>query len=156
MRRIIAIAVMGTSLSGCSALPSLPSLDYFKPTPPTIQVQIESNPPGADARTSQGPGCKTPCSVSVPAPDPTFSVSYTLNKYQPATVQVQVIKNPGDLTNPATTATDPNPVFAELQPMAPPPRAGHKLRPKKPKAPKAAAAPADATFPNPDAPAATR
>jgi hypothetical protein len=155
MRRIIAIAVIGTSLAGCSALPSLPSLDYFKPTPPTIQVQLESNPPGADARTSQGPGCKTPCSVSVPAPDASFSVSYTLNKYQPATVPVQVIKNPGDFTNPATTTTDPNPVFAELQPMAPPPRAGH--RPKKPKAPKAAAAPADPTFPNSAAPpAATR
>jgi hypothetical protein len=154
MRRIIAIAVIGTSLGGCSALPSL---DYFKPTPPTIQVQLESNPPGADARTSIGPGCKTPCSVSVPAPDATFSVSYTLNKFQPATVPVQVIKNPGDFTNPATTTTDPNPVFAELQPMAPPPKVGHRLRPKKPKAPKAAAAPADPTFPSPAAPpAATR
>ncbi|MGA7807953.1 hypothetical protein [Bradyrhizobium sp.] len=154
MRRVIAVAVAGTSLAGCS---SLPSLDYFKPTPPTIQVQLESNPPGADAKTSQGPGCKTPCSVSVQAPDPSFSVSYTLNKYQPATVQVQVIKNPGDLTNPATTTTDPNPVFAELQPMTPPPKAVHRARPRKPKPPAAAAAPADGTFPDPNAaPAPTR
>jgi hypothetical protein len=151
MRRVIAIAVAGASLAGCS---SLPSLDYFKSTPPTIQVQLESNPPGADARTSVGPGCKTPCSVSLPAPDASFSVNYTLNKYQPATVPVQVVKNPGDFTNPGTTTTDPNPVFAELQPMAPEPKA-HRPRPKKPKAPKAAAAPADAAFPNPSAPPAT-
>jgi len=51
--------------------------------------------------------------------------------------------------------TDPNPVFAELQPAAPPPKPGRKpMRPKKPKPLKpAAAAPADQTFPDPNAPA---
>src|SRR5215813_1874551 len=97
MRRVIAIALAGASLGGCSSTPSLSSFsDYFKSTPPTIQVQLESNPPGADAKTSVGPGCKTPCSVSIPAPDGGFSVSYTLNKYQPANVPVNVIKNSGD------------------------------------------------------------
>ena len=51
----------GSSLAGCSSL----SLDAFKATPPTVQVQLESVPPGADAQTSLGPGCKTPCSVDV-------------------------------------------------------------------------------------------
>jgi hypothetical protein len=120
MRRVIAIAVAGASLAGCS---SFSVGDYFKSTPPTIQVQLESQPPGADAKTSLGPGCKTPCSVSVAAPDTGFAVQYTLNKFQPATVQVQVIHNPGDLSSPATTVTDPNPVFAELQPAGPPPKA---------------------------------
>ena len=78
MRRVIAMAIMaGCSLAGCS---SLPSLDAFKPTPPTVQVQLDSVPPGADARTSLGPGCKTPCAVAVSAPDSGFSVAYTLNK----------------------------------------------------------------------------
>ncbi len=81
MRRVIVIAVAGASLAGCSSF----SLDAFKPTPPTIQVQLESVPSGADARTSLGPGCKTPCSVAVPAPEGGFSVTYTLNKFQPAT-----------------------------------------------------------------------
>src|SRR6202051_2425818 len=62
MRRVIVIAVAGASLAGCSSL----SLDAFKPTPPTVQVQLESVPQGADARTSLGPGCKTPCSVDRP------------------------------------------------------------------------------------------
>lgn len=96
------------------------SWDMFKSAPPTVQVRLESNPPGADATTSLGAGCKTPCSVSVPAPDAPFTVAFALPKYQPASVPVNVIKNPGDFTTPASVTTDPNPVFAELQPAVPP------------------------------------
>ena len=154
MRRVIAIAIMGYSLAGCS---SLPSLDAFKPTPPTVQVQLDSVPPGADARTSLGPGCKTPCAVAVSAPDSGFSVAYTLNKFQPATVPVQVIRIPGDFSSPGSTTIDPNPVVAELQPATPPPRAARKmLRPKKPKPPRGAAAPAGAPEPSPTPAPTTR
>src|SRR3984893_10528615 len=107
MRRVIAIAATGLSLAGCSSF----STDYFKSTPPTMQVQLESAPPGADARTSLGPGCKTPCSVAVTPPDTGFSVNYTLNRFLPVTVPVQVIRNPGDFSTPASTTIDPNPVF---------------------------------------------
>lgn len=127
-------------------------MDYLKSTPPTIQVQLESQPSGADAKTSVGPGCKTPCSVAVTTADPNFTVSYTLAKFQPATVSVTVVKNPGDLTTSATATTDPNPVFAELQPEGPPPKA-HKMHPKRKPT---AAAPADSSFPDPNAPPATR
>jgi hypothetical protein len=145
MRRVIVIAVTGLSLAGCSSF----SLDSFKPTPPSIQVQLESSPPGADARTSLGPGCKTPCSVSVPAPDTGFAVTYTLNKFLPATIQVQVIRNPGDFASPGSTVTDPNPVFAELQPAGPPPKAQRKvMRPKKPRPPKGAPDAAGSPFPD--------
>jgi hypothetical protein len=147
MRRVIAIAAAGASLGGCS---SFSVGDYFKSTPPTIQVQLESQPPGADAKTSLGPGCKTPCSVSVAAPDTGFAVQYTLNKFQPATVQVQVIHNPGDLTASATTVTDPNPVFAELQPAGPPPKA-KGMKPKSvTKKPKPGAG-STSPFPDPNA-----
>jgi hypothetical protein len=150
MRRVIAIALAGATLGGCSSTSFSTSIsDYFKTTPPNVQVQLESQPSGADAKTSLGPGCKTPCSVSVPAPDTSFTVSYALAKYQPATVTVTVIKNPGDFSTPATTTTDPNPVFAELQPAGPPPKA-RKMHPKQKPKP-AAAAPADAAFPDPNA-----
>src|SRR5882757_10770048 len=135
MRRVIAIAVAGMSLAGCSSF----SLDSLKPTPPPIQVQLESAPPGADAVTSLGPGCNTPCQVSVPAPDSGFSVTFNLPRFQPATVTVQVIRNPGDFSTPASTTVDPSPVFAELRPAGPPPKAV-RMRPKKPKKPKAAPA----------------
>ena len=80
MRRLIAIAAAGLSLAGCS---SFSSFDVFKSAPPTVQVQLESTPPGADATTSLGPGCKTPCSVTVTPPETGFSVTYTMNKFQP-------------------------------------------------------------------------
>lgn len=122
------------------------SWDMFKSAPPTVQVRLESNPPGADAKTSLGPGCKTPCSVSVPAPEASFTVDYVLNKYQPTSVPVNLIKNPGDFTTPASVTTDPNPVFAELQSAVPPKPV--KKKPHRPKKPKpAAAAPADAAAP---------
>jgi hypothetical protein len=148
MRRVIVIAAAGFSLAGCSSF----SLDAFKPTPPTVQVQLDSKPQGADARTSLGPGCKTPCSVALPSPETGFSVTYTMDKFQPATVPVQVVHVPGDLTTPSTTNIDPNPVVAELQPAGPPPRAARKSRPRKPKPAAAAAAPAptaESAFPAP-------
>jgi hypothetical protein len=147
MRRVILIAAAGFGLAGCSSF----SMDAFKPTPPMVQVQLDSTPQGADAKTSLGPGCKTPCTVSVAAPDSGFSVSYTMNKFEPITIPVQVVHVAADFGSPATTNIDPNPVVAELQPSAPPPRAARKkvMRPKKPKPPTGAAAPpADSAFPD--------
>ncbi|UWU95846.1 hypothetical protein [Bradyrhizobium sp. CB1015] len=150
MRRVIAIALAGASLGGCSSM----SWDMFNSTPPPVQVRLESNPPGADATTSLGPGCKTPCSVSVPAPDAPFTVAFALPKYQPTSLPVNLIKNPGDFTTPASITTDPNPVFAELQPAVPPKPVRKPHRPKKPKpaAAPANAAPAQSSpFPDPNA-----
>jgi hypothetical protein len=138
MHRVVAIAVTGASLAGRSSL----SLDSFKPAPPLVKVALESAPPGADAATSLGPACKTPCSIDVPAPDAGFSVTFASPKFQPVTVPVQVIRNPGDFASPPII--DPSPVFAELRPAAPPPKVRKPMRPKKPKAPKEAAAPAPA------------
>ncbi|HWZ07368.1 MAG TPA: hypothetical protein VNY53_10715 [Bradyrhizobium sp.] len=147
MRRVIAIAAGGMTLAGCSSFSTGFLTDYFKSAPPTIQ--LESSPPGAEARTSIGPGCKTPCSVAVTAPEGGFTVSYTLARFQPATVPVQVTRIPGDLLSSATTKVDPNPVVVELQPATPP--KGNKMRPKRVKKPTdTAAAPAAAASPFPD------
>jgi hypothetical protein len=150
MRRIIAIAAGGMTLAGCSSFSTNSLTDYFKPAPPTVQLQLESTPPGAEARTSIGPGCKTPCSVTATAPEGGFTVSYTLAKFQPATVPVQITRIPGDLLSSATTKVDPNPVVVELQP-ATPPKGNKPMRPKTVKKPTATAtAPAAAGSPFPD------
>jgi hypothetical protein len=114
-----------------------------------VTVQFDSIPPGAEARTSTGQGCKTPCSVAVPPSD--FTVTFNLTKFQTLTVPVQVVNLPGDITTPASTSVDPNPVVAELQPALPQRKQPIKMRPKPkaPKKPKAAAAPAESPFPAP-------
>jgi hypothetical protein len=153
MRRVIVIAAAGLSLAGCSSF----SWDAFKSAPPVVQVQLESTPPGADARTSLGPGCKTPCSVNFPLPEGSdFTVTYVMDKFQPATVPAHVIRIPGDFASSGSARIDPNPIFAELQRIGPPPKPVRKMhRPRKPKPPNGAAAPpaAETSFPNP-APAA--
>ncbi|HLX15463.1 MAG TPA: hypothetical protein VKS24_09680 [Bradyrhizobium sp.] len=144
MRRFIAIAATATSLAGCSSF----SVDYFKSAPPPVQLQLESTPPGADARTSIGPTCKTPCAVSVTPPEGGFTVSYAMTGFQPATVPVQVIRSPGSLMSSGTTKIEPNPVFAQLQPVAPPPPI-KPIRPKRKKPKTAAPAAAGSAFPEP-------
>lgn len=145
MRRLVIIAAAGLSLAGCSSM----SFDAFKSAPPTTTVQLESTPPGAEALASSGQSCKTPCSITVPGND--FSVTFSLDKFQPATVPVTVVVNPGDFTTSATVTATPNPVVAELQPLKPvrKPKAAKRVRKPKP----AAAAPAAESSPFP-APAA--
>jgi hypothetical protein len=142
MRRVIVIAVAGASLAGCSSV----SFDSLKPSPSPVQIQLESTPPGAEARTSLGQSCKTPCSVTSSAPEGGFSVTYTLAKFQPATVQVHV--TPGDFLNLSAPTIEPNPVVAELQPVPAPPKPTGK-NPKRPATPKGAAeaSPAASPFP---------
>lgn len=144
MRKIVVVAA-GLGLAGCSSF-SMPEM--FKSAPPTVTIQLESQPAGAEARTSGGQTCQTPCSLSVPA-EGDFNVTFSLPKYAPETVPVQVVRQQQDgLTGSSLPATvDPNPVYAELQ-LAPPPGRKSKAkaapRPKKPRATPAAAAPADA------------
>ena len=135
-----AIAVTGLCLAGCSSRP---------PTPPMFQIALESTPPGADARTSFGAGCKTPCSINAPLPDGNFTVSYTLDNFQPVTVPVVVSGSPAGFMTPGTSRIEPNPVVAELQPIIPPKPERKPMRPKKPKPKATATAPAATAFPNP-------
>jgi hypothetical protein len=134
----IAIVVTGLDLAGCSS----------RPTPPSFEIQLESTPPGADARTSFGPGCKTPCAVNAPVPDGNFTVTYTLEGFQPATIPVQVSGSPAGFMTPGTTRIDPNPVVAQLQPIVPPKPERKPMPPKKRNKPAAPVA-AGSAFPAP-------
>ena len=127
MRRVIALALAGLSLAACSSTPA---------RQPAMQVDLESTPPGADARMSTGQSCTTPCSVNIPVPETDFSVSFTLNDFKPVTVPVRVSGNPAGFLAVGTTRIEPNPVVAQFEPVAPPPKPARKpVRAKKPKNP---------------------
>jgi hypothetical protein len=145
MRRVIVIGATGLSLASCSSWsPSSPAWDAFRPSPPVVQIRLESSPPGADARTSLGPTCRTPCTIPMTVPDAglSFSVTYTLNQFLPVTVPVKVTYISGDFLSSGTARVDPNPVVAALQPVPPPPPPPkRKIKRKTPRPPGAVAAP---------------
>jgi PEGA domain len=99
---------------------SMPSMDIFKSTPPTEVLRVESEPPGADARTSQGQSCRTPCELTVQSGGE-MTVSFALNGYQPQTVQVRPDVAPTSYNETGMGGRlQPNPVYAELQSVKPP------------------------------------
>jgi hypothetical protein len=119
---------------------SMPSLDIFKSTPPTEVLRVESEPPGADARTSQGQSCRTPCELTVQSGSE-MTVSFALNGYQPQTVQVRPDVAPTSYSDSGAGTggkLQPNPVYAELQSTKPP--AKKKSAPRKQTAQKSAPA----------------
>src|ERR1700732_1804411 len=107
MSRIIAAVACGLALAACSM--SLPSFDFFKSGPSTEVLRIESEPPGADARTSQGQTCRTPCELTVPT-DSELAVTVQMTGYQPQTLPVRAD---------GQSRLQPNPLYVELQPAAP-------------------------------------
>ena len=100
---------------------SMPSLDFFRSAPATEVLRVESEPPGADARTTQGEACRTPCELTVPSGGE-MAVNFALNGYQSMTVPVRA-ETGGRL--------QPNPVYAELQPSTPPRPAKKRTSPAK-------------------------
>ena len=137
MYRVIAILSGGLALAACSLTPDWMTLDALKPAPAMDTVRFESEPPGAEAKTSSGQTCRTPCALALPA-NAAMTVTFTLNGYQPATENIE----------PASVGLGmpelrPNPVLVELTPAPPPPKPVKPVKPvKKPVAKKPAAKPA--------------
>jgi hypothetical protein len=125
------------------------NLDALKPAPVMDTVRFESTPPGADAKTSNGQTCRTPCALALPTTGP-LTVTFSLNGYLPDSEDIDPV-SPGS----GVPEFHPNPVQVELMPAPPPPKPVKKpVRAKKtstakptvkPKAkPKASTAPAPA------------
>ena len=119
--RVIACSLQGFALASCSNVSSnMPIFDRLaQPREPILM--IDSMPQGAEARTSYGTFCQTPCQLPVPVADD-FTVTYTLDGYLPQTVRVRPVPVQKtaliDTTAPELT---PNPVVVELAPAPPPP-----------------------------------
>lgn len=134
-------ACVALLLAGCASYTSwMPSwtLDSLGPrsSGASVSLTVESDPPGADARTSIGPTCRTPCMIPVPADQP-FTVTYSLNGYISQSVEVR--PRPTDPTRPevetggaaASAEVTPNPVYVQLDPAPPPAPTKRRPLPKK-------------------------
>ena len=144
MRRVFAVAACGFALAACTM--SMPSLDFFKSAPPTETLRIESEPPGADARTTLGQNCRTPCELTVQGGE--MSVTVALGGYQPQTVSLRPDQADGG------TKLSPNPLYVELQALPPPTPAKKRKRVAAKKKPTTVAAQPAAGQPAPAATAA--
>ena len=116
---------------GAPWFPGLPVTNAFAGL-----LDVDSEPSGAEAKTSLGGGCRTPCSFEVTAEGP-FNVTFTQEGYEAATVEVKIEHAQTSVSAPRFA---PNPVFARLTPVAAPapPRAAPKKAAAKPQAPRGA------------------
>jgi hypothetical protein len=129
MHRVLAVCGGALALAACST-----SFDSFKSGPSLDTVSLESEPPGADAKASNGQTCRTPCSLALPVDAP-MTVTFSLKGYQPEAEKLEVVQAGGDAPR-----LGPNPVVVELTPAAPTSKVAKK--PAKPSTKKPAARPA--------------
>ena len=149
--RIIAIIALAALCAACASI--------TRGT--TSQVQIQSDPPGAEARTSMGHLCTTPCTLQFARKDE-FVVTISKPGYHteeiPVTTRVAgsgmagaagnvlvggVVGLTVDVATGATLEHYPNPVIATLEPVrrGETPKVRHHAPPPPPPTPEASAAP---------------
>jgi hypothetical protein len=142
MSRVIAVVACGLTLAACG---SLSSMNFLKSASPNETLRLESEPPGADAKTSLGPSCRTPCELTVQAGSE-LTVTLALAGYQPQTVSVRPEAPPANQRDAdgvgGVAKLAPNPIYVELQPAPAVPPVAKKPAAKK-KKPVAAARPAE-------------
>ena len=77
-------------------------------------IDLDSHPQGAQAATSLGSGCETPCAMEISADAP-FTVTFTHPGYAPAAVNIRIQPGQPGVSDPQFS---PNPVFVRLAPQA--------------------------------------
>jgi hypothetical protein len=138
MYRAFAIIGCAFALAACSSSSDWASLDAFKSGASLDTVSLESEPPGAEAKASNGQTCRTPCALALPV-DANSSVTFTLNGYQPETERLEAITATGE-----PPRLRPNPVVVELTPAGP----STAKKPAKPATKKPATRPKPAAAPS--------
>ena len=121
MRRAIASVLSCVALSGCGALPSMPSfsLPSFNMTsfsvhgaPAGTPVHVTSVPPGAKASLGRDDqSCTTPCTLIATNGPGTYNVSFTLKGYQPQSVPVHIAVNESSSMQSGDAGIAPTPVI---------------------------------------------
>lgn len=111
--RAVAFLTGGLSLGACSSA-TLPGFDSLTPKPTTTGLLIESSPASAEARSSLGATCRTPCTMQIGTAGD-FTISFTLDGYVPQTVTVHSTMSKGDFMTAPAPLLNPAPVFVTLE-----------------------------------------
>jgi hypothetical protein len=125
-----AIVSLSLSTPGCGVANWMSSGDLSFPSapPPASMIQLESEPAGAEAKSSIGPSCRTPCSLNITTARP-FTITFSLDGYQPLTVPV----SPRPTVDPVAGQAlkfHPDPVYAQLEALPPPAKGKKEALPK--------------------------
>jgi hypothetical protein len=127
--RFLAMTMAGLSLASCSSVSTPSYFDAFKSKPTTTLLLIESNPAGAQAQTSFGKTCRTPCTMLIgEAGD--FTVTFTLAGYVAQTLTVHAKMSSGGLTTSPSPVFDPPSLFPTLEKETPPAVARKPAKPR--------------------------
>ncbi|ALK08523.1 PEGA domain-containing protein [Blastochloris viridis] len=116
---LIAMMTVGVALGGCAGLGGdLDAGNIFGPS--TAEIQVASEPEGAQARTSTGESCpSTPCTIKVPASAEQYVVTVSKPGFIDQTADVHwTVMGEG---SEAQRQLYPNPVEIVLEPAPPPP-----------------------------------
>lgn len=111
--RAFALVICGLGMAACS---SMASFDSLKPKPESTILLIETNPASAEARSSLGRICRTPCTMTI-ATAGDFTISFARDGYEPQTVTVHSTMSAGDYMTAPSPVLDPSPVYVNLEPL---------------------------------------
>jgi hypothetical protein len=109
--RAFALMMCGLGMAACSSMP-----DSLKPKPETTVLLIQSNPASAEARSSLGSNCRTPCTMTIGTAGD-FTISFVRNGYEPQTVTVHSTMSEGGYMTAPSPVLDPSPVSVNLEPL---------------------------------------
>jgi len=129
-----ALMMCGFGLAACSSF-TMPGVDALKPKPTTTVLLIQSNPAGAEARSSLGGTCRTPCTMSIGTAGD-FTIGFARDGYEPQTVTVHSTMSKGSYTTGPSPVLEPNSVDVTLEPLpqAKAPKQAARQRPQPPAA----------------------
>jgi hypothetical protein len=114
--RALALMMCGLGLAACSSMPGFRSL---KPKPTTTVLLIQSDPARAEARSSLGGTCRTPCTMAI-ATAGDFTIDFARDGYEPQTVAVHSTMSEGDYMTAPSPVLDPSTPYVTLRPLAQP------------------------------------
>ena len=111
--RAFALVMCGLGMAACS---SMSAFDSLKSKPTTTVLLIQSNPASAEARSSLGATCRTPCTMAIGTAGD-FTIGFARDGHEPQTVTVHSTMSEGDYMTAPSPVLEPSTVYVTLRPL---------------------------------------